>query len=274
MTDPALLDLPLPPELAAPDPGLTTWLDDLVRTAVDLADEAAIDVDDAVHQLHQEHPRWRCEDDGGAEWALRHVVRADQELQHLQAQANDWAARIQQWFDHRAKPLLATKAFMEGQLTRYALDRRDQDPKIKSLVLPSGAVRTTAHKPAVTVADEAEVLRWLHDQGGVLLQDVAPEQPRRVYVNPLRDHVQPVEVIDHAKLVLANTAEVVEWKAEDGARCPQVGDGWPTPDQATDLVARVEVLATHWEAQDQHGRPVPGAVVEPGRVTVKVVPAP
>lgn len=296
-----------PPELDTPSPddewleALIEWADEAAGTEFDgtaePADVLAYLVDGATfHRAPPEQAtRWTVTDDGSAEWAMGHVLRADQALAELQAQAQVWRdeaderiRRIAQWFAHGAKRHLATRAFMDAHLSAYALDRRAADPKHnKTLVLPSGVVKTTEAKPKAEVVDPDAVVAWAVQLGGERLADIAPEQPRKLYVNALRDNTDVVEVIDHAQLLLAS-GELIEW-VRDGwessyvppatawlgkGRCPQPSDGWPTPETATDLVARVEVLASHLEVHGPDGLPVPGTHVVPGTVTTKVVPAP
>lgn len=289
------------------------WMLALLDYAEQLADEfertpeqvtshvAALALTDRAwpEQLVQQNvPRWTVTDDGSAEWAMGKVVDAEQALAALGAQAQVWRdeaaerlARIDAWFVHAAKRHRATQAFMAAHLEAYALDRREADPKHnKTLVVPSGAVKTTEHKPRAVVEDEAQVAAWVSCWYPKDSAEVCPPRPPKVYVDPLRKLTTVVEVIDHARLVLANSAEVVEWVRSDwlmdahadqvnpgahtGDHCPQKGDGWPTPDEATDLVAMVQVLASHPEVHDPDGRLVPGTKVEPGGVTAKVVPAP
>lgn len=296
-----------------------TWLDGLIDYADEIATAAEVDLLDVMDDLvataltedghgwplraPQQAKAWRIHDDGAAEWAMAHVARADDELAQLKAQAAEWTieaedrlARIRQWFDHRAARHLATRLFMEAHLRRYALERRAEDPKhAKTLVLPSGAVRTVEHQPKAAVADEDAVVTWVCHQWAdepEVADVVAPPQPRKLYVQRLRDHTEVVEVIDHAQLLLAD-GELIEWlhdrpvgaghtsvvqdplatRGRVGQRCPKPGDGWPTPDEATALVARVEVLASHLEVHGPDGLPVPGTHVEPGNITTTVVPS-
>lgn len=287
------------------------WLEGLIDYADEVATAAECDLLDVMGDLvataltedgqgwplraPQQAKAWRIHDDGAAEWAMAHVARADDELARLKAQAAEWTieaedrlARIRQWFDHRAARHLATRLFMEAHLRRYALERRAEDPKhAKTLVLPSGAVRTVEQKPKAAVADEATVIAWaVRALDGPDREDVAPAQPRKLYVQRLRDHTEVVEVIDRAQLLLADGnlvlwerdgAALTEWAWEgdrgSGPACPGGGDGWPSPEEATALVARVEVLASHLEVQGPDGLPVPGTHVQPGSITTTVVPA-
>lgn len=278
-----------------PDPAeeaYDAWLEGLLdwATAAEVPDEPERDLIDVVTDVaaggQQPPAEWqgfRIGSDADAERAIARYARAQNQVAELEAQARAWTietedrlARIRQWFEHRARRPRATMAFLQAHLVAYALDRRAEDPKHnKTLVLPSGAVRTIEQRPKVAVADETAVVGWAEASlDPDVLQDVAPVQPRKLYVQPLRDHLRLVEVVDHAKLVLANSAEVIEWRRVDrGPVCPGVGDGWPTSEDAEDLVARVEVLVSHLEVHGPDGEPVPGCYVEPGQITAKVVPS-
>jgi len=284
-------DLPLPPELAAEAPPIPDGdLDQLLEQAVVEAHDGGVSPAQAVELLADSEgaPRWRITDLGGAEWAMRHVAAADQALAQLQAQRQAWAERIDQWFAQAAGKEQARRAFFVGHLERYAIEQREATGgKAKSLAVPSGVVRTTEHKPKAAVEDDAKVVAWVSCWYPEQVASVCPPVPPKVYVQPLREHTTVVEVIDHARLVLANSAEVVPWvrngwvpapgegeavppTTASGDRCPEQGDGWPTPEDATDLVAMVQVLASHPEVHDADGRQVPGTKVEPGSVSAKV----
>jgi hypothetical protein len=284
-------DLPLPPELAAEAPPIPDGqLDQLLEQAVAEAHDGGIDPAQAVELLADSEgaPRWRITDLGGAEWAMRHVAAADQALAALQAQRQAWAERIDQWFAQAAGKEQARRQFFAGHLERYAIEQREATGgKAKSLALPSGVVRTTEAKPKAAVADEQAVVAWADSLAELLgaeaVEAIAPPQPRKVYVQPLREHTSVVEVVDRARLVLAS-GELVEWCADSwvprdddpaglvrgAGRCPQPGDGWPNPEDATDLVAQVDVQWAHLEVHGPNGLPVPGARVEPGHVSAKV----
>lgn len=161
--------LPLPPELAAPEPDAERWVQGVVDEAVALANDAGLDPEEAGAQLatwDEEAPapegpqRWRVTDDGGAEWALRHVAEAEAELAQLREQADHWAAKISDWFDHRARPLRARVGFFSAHLEAYALERRYANPKAKTLTLPSGRVQTTFVAPRAEVSDPGAVVAW------------------------------------------------------------------------------------------------------------------
>jgi hypothetical protein len=265
-----LPDLPLPPELAAEQPPIPDHeLATMEAAAVELAEEAGLDLSEAVGLVNDSEgaPRWEITDLGAAEWAMRHVAEAAAQQAALQAQADEWGHRIQQWYHQAAMPLLARRTFFEGHLNRWAIAEREAGHG-KTQTMPSGRVMTREQKPAVEVADEAAVIAWADERG--VGDDVAPAQPRKVYVNPLRDHVQARPVVTAARVVLSD-GEVLYWHADTHEQpLPGVGDGWPSPEEAEALVAQVEPQAWHLEALDTDGQPVPGVTIRPGKVTATV----
>lgn len=195
----ALDPVPMPPELAEPEPGANRWLQRTVDYAVvqayranldpdamgaELAQAAAAGEADDEAELPEPARRWTITDDGAAEWAMRHVAVADEELLRLRAQADEWAQRIQQWYVRASEAPLATKGFMEAHLERYALERRAADPKAKTLHLPAGRVQTTYRQARVEVADPDAVVAWAEAAGYAAVLRVKKE-PR---VSALREY--------------------------------------------------------------------------------------
>lgn len=278
-TDPfaGMPGLPLPPELAAPDAAADAWLERVATEAVALADDAALDASAAGYLLAEEEQpiagagaRWTVTDDGSAEWAMRHVVAASTELEHLAQQAAAWSERIAAWFDHRAKPLQAKVAFMGAHLERYALRvRQDTKGKTKTVVLPSGVVSTTGSSPKVVIRDEAATRHWAGHHAREALQ---PQEPK-LLVSLLRQVVKPVELVTEAELTFSC-----------GHRCPRRDpNGLVLPDVGTEvecehhgpvLLGRIDVQATRWVPMTTDGQLAEGVDVDPGGVTAKVVPAP
>lgn len=279
----ALLDpVPLPPELAAPTPDADSWVDWVVAYALELADDAGVDVtvpaadladpasepDDPA--LPEAARRWRITDDGSAEWAMRHVAGAEADLERLGAQAADWAERISEWFRHQSKPLLAKRAFFQAHLERYALEVRAADPKRKSVVLPSGVVKTHASSPRVQVADPEAALAWAreHDPAAVkVVEDVL--------VSKL-EHAHVAELVTEAWVTHSCGCIATPNNYADGLTLPAVGTAVECPEcgNADVLVGRVDIIGRRYLAVDDDGRPVPGLDATSPTVTAKVVAAP
>jgi phage host-nuclease inhibitor protein Gam len=278
---------PLPPELAQPEQFPPPEVLDLLwDEAAALADDTDQDPAHVVHDLAESEDgptRWVITDDGAAEWAMRHVAEASTALAQLEAQRDEWVRRIDAWFTAAAGRERARRSFFTQHLEGYALEQRDRANR-KTVQLPSGTIRTRPTAPTVAVLDESKVLAWAREAG--VLDQVAPPK-HSVKLTPLRELVEPVEVVDWAHVVLADGTSL-EWmrhgvsavydRDRDTARvivhgevCPQVGDA-PDDDWCTALVAQVEVLASHLEVRGPDGGHVPGTYVEPGGVTASVKP--
>lgn len=274
-------DLPLPPELAAPDPSADAWVDRVVAEAVALADDVGMDPDAAGHMLAEAEaseplggggaPPWTVTDDGSAEWAMRHVVAASAELEHLAQQAQSWQDRIAAWFDHRAKPLQAKVAFMGAHLERYAVRvREDTKGKTKTLVLPSGAVPTTATSPKVVIRDAARAYAWACEHAQDALK---PRQPE-LQVSLLRQVVRPVQLVTEADLTFS-CGHTYRRAEPDGLQLPDVGTEMECSEHGPALLGSIDVRATRWVALcTTDGKLAEGVDVDPGGVTARVVPAP
>lgn len=278
MTDP----LPLPPELAAPTPDADEWMESFVAYAIELAEEVGLNADEMVGALLADEDiglpspdhevmvarRWAVTDDGAAEWSMRHVATATAEIEKLRLQADEWEARIHQWFTQRAKPLEAKVAFMSAHLERYALYRRDADPKAKTLTLPSGKVSTTAQRPKVVVdTTSPDAMDWAEKHA-----PDAIESTPRLLVSRLRQHVHPRQLVTLA-WVTNSCGCKVSVRDDEGLEIPPVGTETECVECGQDaLIGYVEELAHRWVAVDSDGAYVPGVDVDPGGVTAKVVP--
>lgn len=288
----ALDPMPMPPELAAPTPDADAWLAQVIDYAVAMAGEAALDPDDVgagvaqaaaageaddEHGLPEAARRWTVTDNGSAEWALRHVAVADVELATLRAQTVEWAGRIGAWFDQAAKPLLATKGYMEAHLRLYALLRREANPKAKTLTLPAGKVQTTYTGPKVEITDDDAVVAWADKVG---LADEVLRTKREPKVSLLREHVTIVEraigitVVDDAGC-LVKLADGSLLLPEVGAewRCPQCGDTTLVAGVVVDAYQAVAVRTADLDGLPPHGplpAPIPGTYVASEKVTATV----
>lgn len=288
MTDPAPWgDEPLPPELASPDDAADAWLEQVADAGAQLADDTGMDPDAAgallaipAHESAEGYAaralvpeaaqRWTVTDDRSAEWAMRHVVAATAEIERLRDQADNWEARIHQWFTHRANPLLAKVAFMEAHLERHAIALRAADPKRKTLVLPSGAVRTTSSAPKVVISNAGAAFTWAcaHARGALV-----PRQAE-LQVSKLREHVRPVQLVTEAELTFS-CGHRTPRRDPNGLALPDVGTEVECEHHGPVLLGRVDVAATRWVPLcTADGTLGVGVEVDPGGVTAKVVPAP
>jgi len=138
--------------------------------------------------------------------------------------------------------------------------------------VPSGIVRTTAHRPRVVVEEADVVACWADENLTMLDAEQVAKVVRRIDLAALNRRVKIVEVIDEANLLLAD-GELVHWyglAGDDSSECPGIGDAYPADGPDGQLVARVDILAAHLEAHDSRGGRVPGVIIEPGSVSASV----
>ena len=156
MSDP----LPIPAELAVEAEPFDDETLDLALAGATTVTQLDDGVPGETTYVRAEVERWSVTDDGSAEWALRRLAEARQQVATLTRQAEEWRARIDAWHARMLGPLERRVEFFEGHLKRYALDRRLDDPRAKSLILPSGRIQTREAKPRVVVADPDAWQDW------------------------------------------------------------------------------------------------------------------
>lgn len=284
--------MPIPAELALDQEPfhqavLDQWAAYVAADAEDAALDAgalARDVLDTVRDGDgDELGRWQITDDGAAEWAMRHVVALNVERSQLAAQADEWVRRIRLWFDQAARPIDAKIGFFTSHLERYALRRRAEDPKVKTIALPSGRVATRASSPTVAVYDEEQLLAWCKenlepDEAATVIRTtekvlvaelrhhvVLVEVPTSVVVSPCGCITRPIHPPDPATgmespVEWQTAGELAAWTVGTEVRCPGCGD--------FGLVA--QWADTEHVVRDGAGRPVPGADVRPGETKATV----
>lgn len=287
---------PLPPALAFPageEPISEAALEGFVADVLQLAEEAAVDLEAAVEQVTQtpeasKAAHWRIEDDGAAEWALRHLARIEAEEAEIAEQAAAWVAEIQRWAEERSKPLIARRAFFEGAAADYLRRLREQDPKIKSRKLPSGTIKSTGSGAKVAIADEAAVIAWAreHLEGDELAAVV------KITEKAMVSELRKVASVGSRQIAVAFEGALAcghgfahqvpaepDGRIDPALEIPVVGDAWPCREcppefgeqpSATVVELASEPVAEQIVADNDSGQEIPGALVEPPSVSYRV----
>lgn len=166
-------------------------------------------VDDDIDRITGGYPdgpagRWSIRDDGAAEWAMRKLAAVLAEERELEERRDEWLQKIIGWFDRRHAVLVPRRQFFEGHLERYQETRRTADPKAKTLVLPSGEVRSRLSSAKAAVENPGSFVRWAIDHAPEVLETVHKPVHRlfseRFGPNPT----------DETKVVDKETGEIVE----------------------------------------------------------------
>lgn len=246
--------LPMPPELA---------IDEEPFSEADLTDHLARpEAETSTLPL----ARWTIEDDGAAEWALRHLAAAQSSLTEVRDQADIWRSQIDRWEDDQAGRHQGRIAFFVGHLEDFARRRRAENPRAKTLRLPSGEVRSTSHKEAPKIVDPEALAEWAREHA----PDVV-ETTYRVPARALKDVAVIVEELEMCSAILACDHMVVSY--EDVA---EVGEVLTCPEctladeEGSRPVVSVEVHTRRVVRHKGSEGPLPGVEVEPAYVSFAV----
>lgn len=120
--------------------------------------EAPEDLDDTENQ------RFRIQDDNQADWALRKIARARQDLKEAEEMAAMEIEKINRWLDGQRDESLRTELFFTVLLQEYYEPRFMTNPDKKTYKLPSGKVQRRTQQPQFDRDNEA-LLAWLKQRG-------------------------------------------------------------------------------------------------------------
>ena len=120
--------------------------------------EAPENIDDMENQ------RFRIQDDNQADWALRKIARARQDMKEAEETAAIEIEKINRWLDGQRDESLRTERFFTALLQEYYEPRFMTNPDKKTYKLPSGKVQRRTQQPQFDRDNEA-LLAWLKQRG-------------------------------------------------------------------------------------------------------------
>lgn len=181
--------------------------------------EAPEDLDDTENQ------RFRIQDDNQADWALRKIARARQDMKEAEETAAMEIEKINRWLDGQRDESLRTERFFTALLQEYYEPRFMTNPDKKTYKLPSGKVQRRTQQPLFDRDNEA-LLAWLKQRGMTDYVEVK-ETPKwgelKQQVQVVGEHVVikdgPLkgEIIDGVEVVhRPPTFRVVTTEGDDG----------------------------------------------------------
>ena len=181
--------------------------------------EAPEDLDDTENQ------RFRIQDDNQADWALRKIARARQDMKEAEETAAMEIEKINRWLDGQRDESLRTERFFTALLQEYYEPRFMTNPDKKTYKLPSGKVQRRTQQPQFDRDNEA-LLAWLKQRGMTDYIEVK-ETPKwgelKQQVQVVGEHVVikdgPLkgEIIDGVEVVhRPPTFKVVTTEGDDG----------------------------------------------------------
>jgi len=105
-------------------------------------------------QEEVEQEGFTIQDDQQANWALRKVRQFQQQQKENNALAESEIEKIQEWNDQENTKAQHSIDYFQGLLARYAMDKRKDDPKFKTLKLPNGKIRFAKQQPKFNYNDD------------------------------------------------------------------------------------------------------------------------
>lgn len=227
---------------------------------------------------HKARIAWRPETDAAADWALAILRSARARIDEAEARYAAQVERLGEWRDRVTRADRRTAAHFDNMLVAYAIGKRDADDRRRTIVLVNGELATTRHRPRAVVDDEPDVIRWAGERlaDDLRLNDLIHTEKTVRY----KPFVKLTRVVEIPTTVVLTCGCVIElpiggWPAVpgrgDAVVCPSCGQDALVGDWTATRLAVVENLE---DGDDVAYRFVPGADVEPERITAVVKPKP
>jgi len=90
----------------------------------------------------QDREGWRITDERSAEWVMRKLAHVREQLTRQAVLRDEYRQQLEDWWQDATRSLFHDVEWAEGLLIAWAMERRDEDPDAKSIILPSGRVST------------------------------------------------------------------------------------------------------------------------------------
>lgn len=138
--------------------------------------------------------------DSQANWALRKIKELESEIKENQEIAQFEINKIEQWEEQVNQGLTRNIDYFQGLLAKYAMSKKEKDPKFKSLNLPNGNLQFRKQQP-----------KWSYDDKTLLnsLKELGLDEYIKIEEKPVRKDIKKVLQVAGNKAVTEN-GEVVE----------------------------------------------------------------
>lgn len=115
------------------------------------------------HIAEQIDDRFVIDSDDKADWALRKIKEAENEIEKAEYFAESQIRQIENWKVKQTDGHRDSIEYFQSLLAEYAQRKREEDPKFKSITLPSGNVGFRK-KPVKWVYNDEQVLKTLESE--------------------------------------------------------------------------------------------------------------
>lgn len=152
------------------------------------------------NQEETEKESFQVTDDNAANWALRKIKQHQEQQKENNSLAESEIEKIKSWLSAENGQAQQSIDYFQGLLAAYALQKRDNDPKFKSLKLPNGQLSFRKQQPKWSL-DKETIIQSLKDADATNLIKVT-EEPK------LADIKKAFKVQD-GKAINPETGEVI-----------------------------------------------------------------
>lgn len=141
------------------------------------------------------------DDENKANWALRKIRQMKDRIDNNNALAQAEIDKIEHWNNEVNKQAQESIDYFTSLLTSYALNKKAEDPKFKSLKLPNGRIGFRKSQP-----------KWVYDNDKVIetLEKANLSDFIRVTKAPSKADIKKAFEIVGDKVVNPDTGEVIE----------------------------------------------------------------
>lgn len=141
------------------------------------------------------------DDENKANWALRKIKQMKDQIDNNNALAQAEIDKIEHWNNEVNKQAQESIDYFTSLLTSYALNKRAEDPKFKSLKLPNGRIGFRKSQP-----------KWVYDNDKVIetLEKANLTDFIRVKKEPSKADIKKAFDVAGDKVINPDTGEVIE----------------------------------------------------------------
>ena len=148
-----------------------------------------------------ESESFKVYDEQSANWALRKIKQMKDQIDNNNALAQAEIDKIEHWNNEVNKQAQESIDYFTSLLTSYALNKRAEDPKFKSLKLPNGRIGFRKSQP-----------KWVYDNDKVIetLEKANLTDFIRVKKEPAKTDIKKAFDVVGDKVINPDTGEVIE----------------------------------------------------------------
>lgn len=144
---------------------------------------------------------FKVTDDSSANWTLRKIKQLQDQQKENNSLAEAEIEKINAWADSENEKAQRDIDYFQGLLAEYALKKREENPKFKSMKLPNGAIKFRKQQPKFNYDDET-LTKSLKKSGRTELI--------KIKKSPDKTAIKKTFVVQGERLVDPETGEFIE----------------------------------------------------------------